>query len=105
MTIFLTIRLNLELKNSFYQLCKEKKIPVIEAVRLFSLELEKKKELPFFMNKKSNFSHENLVRISIKASEKTKMILSNISKEYGVNTNITIRKFMEYCVTYKKFPF
>ena len=105
MTDYFGLRINKELKEAFYEVCKSKGLTAGKAVKLFVREFSKSGKIPFSLVGNRTFPDDNLVRISIHMDADTRSAFSVACEEYGLPMSIVVRGFMDYCVQHNSFPF
>jgi hypothetical protein len=105
MTDYFGLRINKELKESFYEVCKSKGLTAGKAIKLFAREFSKSEKMPFSLIADRTFTDNNLVRISIHMDALTRQKFSNVCEDYGLPMSVVVRGFMDYCVQKNDLPF
>lgn len=103
---YFALRVNPELKEQFYALCKSKGFTAGKAVKLFARQFAQSGRLPFSMDMDRSFPNDNSARVSIHMDEDTRQLFSEACKEYGgLSMSLVMRGFMDFCVTNNCFPY
>ncbi|BAL01862.1 hypothetical protein OBV_p-00070 (plasmid) [Oscillibacter valericigenes Sjm18-20] len=102
---YLSLRVNKELKETFYEFCRLKGFTAGKAMKLFARQFSKDDVIPFPLDVNRTYKDENFVRVSIHMDYDTRMEFFAACDKYGLPMSIIVRGFMDYCVTHDSFPY
>lgn len=105
-TDFFSLRVNLQLKEAFYDFCKSKGFTAGKAVKLFARQFAVSGVLPWGLDADRTYPDDNTTRISIHMDAETREMFANACKNYNdIAMSVVVRGFMDYCVTNNRFPY
>lgn len=103
---YLSLRVDVELKEKFYAFCKGIGMNASGAINLLVVKCIKEERIPFKIeNCPNTMISQSSVRISIRMAQETREKFSRICKELGISMSMIIKMYMIKCINTNAIPF
>lgn len=102
---YLSLRVNAQLKDDFYNLCKREGTMAGRVIKLFAKQFSENCNMQFSPTGDRSYSDDDQIRISVFIEAENRQRFSAACEEYGLPMSSIVRSFMDDCVTNNRLPF